>query len=157
MDSLKNLFIDMFSYSKTELKIGSLVGVAGGVLGFMVGGYDIFAQLLLGVMALDVLTGFINSLQNKNTSSEKGINGITKKIGIWIMIAFANIVDMMLGQTGTLRMGAIMFYFAMEGLSLFENLTAMGVPQFQPLAKYLIQIKEGNKKGPSKLKDEEVE
>jgi len=50
-----------------------------------------------------------------------------------------------------LRNGAVIFYLAMEGLSLVENLTAMGVPAFQPLKEYLVQLKEGSKKGPSKI------
>lgn len=157
METIKNLILEMFSYSKTELSIGGLIGLVGGVFGAMVGGFDLFMKLLLATMALDVFTGVLNSKRNKNTSSTKGIRGLHKKVGILIMVAFANTVDQVLGQTGSIRTGAILFYFSMEGLSLLENLTAMGVPQFQPLAEYLIQIKEGNKKGPSKLIKEEEE
>lgn len=155
MDSIKKIIIEMFGYSKVEWSIGGIIGTIGGLMSAMVGGSDLMLNLLLITMALDIFTGVYNSKLNKNTSSEKGIRGIHKKVGILIMIAFANIVDQVLGGTGGIRAGAILFYFSMEGLSLVENLTAMGVPQFQPLAEYLIQIKEGNKKGPSKLINEE--
>ncbi|MCR1897830.1 phage holin family protein [Irregularibacter muris] len=157
METIKNFILEMFGYSRTEWSIGGIIGFVGGVFGAMVGGYDLFIKLLLFTMAFDIVTGLMNSKKHKSTSSETGIRGLNKKVGILIMIAFANIVDQALGQTGSIRTGAILFYFSMEGLSLLENLTAMGVPQFQPLAEYLIQIKEGNKKGPSKLIKEEEE
>lgn len=155
MEVIKKAIVALFGYSKAEWKIGGLLATLGGVIGGMLGGFDTLLNALLLAMLFDVLTGIYCSLILKVTSSSKGISGIHKKIGILIMIGFAFVVDNVLGQTGVLRNGAVIFYLAMEGLSLVENLTAMGVPAFQPLKDYLVQLKEGSKKGPSKIVEAE--
>lgn len=156
MEVIKNFFIQLFGYSKSEWTLGGFIATVGGVIGGMLGGFDILLKALLFAMASDVATGCYLSKILKQTSSSKGISGIHKKVGILIMIAFAFVVDNVLGQTGVLRNGAVIFYLAMEGLSLVENLTAMGVPAFQPLKEYLVQLKEGSKKGPSKIIETEI-
>lgn len=160
MEAIKKAIVALFGYSKAEWTFGGLIGALGGAIGAMLGGFDTLLNALLLAMLFDILTGIYCSLILKATSSTKGIAGISRKIGICVMIAFAFIVDNVLGQTGVLRNGAVIFYLAMEGLSLVENLTAMGVPAFQPLKDYLVQLKEGSKKGPSKIveidKKEEV-
>ena len=160
MEVIKKAIVALFGYSKAEWATGGIIAAIGGVIAGMLGGYDTLMKALLFAMASDVGTGFYLSKVLRQTSSSKGIAGIHKKIGILMMIAFATIIDEVLGQTGVLRNGAVIFYLAMEGLSLVENLTAMGVPAFQPLKEYLVQLKEGSKKGPSKIveieKKEEV-
>ena len=156
MEMMRKIFIQLFGYSSKEWATGGIVAAIGGVIAGMLGGYDTLIKALLFAMASDVGTGFYLSKVLKQTSSSKGISGIHKKIGILMMIAFATIIDGVLGQTGVLRNGAVVFYLAMEGLSLVENLTAMGVPAFQPLKEYLVQLKEGSKKGPSKIVEVEA-
>jgi len=160
VEVIKKAIVALFGYSKAEWTIGGLLATLGGAIAAMLGGNDIFLKALLLAMAFDTGTGFYLSVFLRQTSSSKGIAGVSKKIGILIMVAFATIIDEVLGQTGVLRNGAVIFYLAMEGLSLVENLTAMGVPAFQPLKDYLVQLKEGSKKGPSKIveveKKEEV-
>ncbi|MBO1264384.1 phage holin family protein [Proteiniclasticum sp. SCR006] len=156
MEMMRKIFIQLFGYSSKEWATGGIVAAIGGVIAGMLGGYDTLIKALLFAMASDVGTGFYLSKVLKQTSSSKGISGIHKKIGILMMIAFATIIDGVLGQTGVLRNGAVIFYLAMEGLSLVENLTAMGVPAFQPLKEYLVQLKEGSKKGPSKIVEVEA-
>src|SRR5690554_2530337 len=118
MESIKNAMLQLFGYSKSEWALGGFVAALGGVIGSMLGGFDILLNALLFAMASDVATGFYLSKILKKTSSTKGISGIHKKVGICIMIAFAFTVDNVLGQTGVLRNGAVIFYLAMEGLSL---------------------------------------
>jgi len=156
MDMIRKIFIQLFGYSSKEWATGGIVAAIGGVIAGMLGGYDTLIKALLFAMASDVGTGLYLSKVLKQTSSSKGISGIHKKIGILMMIAFATIIDGVIGQTGVLRNGAVIFYLAMEGLSLVENLTAMGVPAFQPLKEYLVQLKEGSKKGPSKIVEVEA-
>lgn len=151
MTMLRNLYNSMFGYSGKEWSIGGAFAAIGGVLAAMVGGFDTLFKVLMITMAFDVITGVWGSCILKIISSEKGIKGLHKKVGVLIMISFAFYIDTAFGQTGLLRAGAVTFYLAMEGLSLIENLTAMGVPAFQPLKDYLVQLKEGSKKGPSKL------
>ena len=156
MEMIRKIFIQLFGYSNKEWATGGIIAAIGGVIAGMLGGFDVLLKALLFAMASDVGTGMYLSKILKMTSSSKGISGIHKKVGILMMIAFATIIDEVLGQTGVLRNGAVIFYLAMEGLSLVENLTAMGVPAFQPLKEYLVQLKEGSKKGPSVLEETET-
>lgn len=151
MTFIKNTIITLFGYGPREWRLGLVIGAIGGVLTTMVGGFDGQMQILAWAMLFDVLTGVYCGYILKQVGSSKGFAGIHRKIGIWIMISFATMIDEYLGQTGLLRNGAIGLYIAMEGLSLLENLTAMGVVTYGPIRDVLIQLKEGNKKGPSKL------
>lgn len=157
MNLMKVAVNEFFSYSKKEWSLGGIIASLGGVFISMVGGADVLFVALVFAMAADIFTGVYYGNILKMVSSERGIKGIHKKIGIWIMIAFANIVDLMIteyfGIEGLIRGGAMFFYFSMEGLSLIENLAAAGVIVYEPLREKLIQIKEGNKKGPSVLKE----
>lgn len=151
MTYIKNIYVALFGFSAKEWSAGLIIGTLGGVLANMVGGNDEIFQILLWAMALDVFTGVYCKALMKQVSSTKGIAGIHRKVGILIMIAFATKIDVYMGQTGMLRNGAIALYIGMEGLSLLENLTAMGVVTYGPIRDVLIQLKEGNKKGPSIL------
>ncbi|HBW13776.1 holin family protein [Proteiniclasticum sp.] len=157
MDLIKTAFMELFAYSKKEWSLGGIIACIGGVFSAMVGGADILFFAVAFAMAADIFTGIYYGNILKIISSEKGIKGIHKKVGIWIMIAFANMVDIMLteyfGIEGLIRGGAMFFYFGMEGLSLIENLAAAGIIVYEPLREKLIQIKEGNKKGPSVLEE----
>lgn len=77
----------------------------------MVGGSDILFFTVAFAMATDIFTRIYYGNVPKIISSEKGIKEIHKKVGIWIMIAFANIVDIMLteyfGVEGLIRIGEI--------------------------------------------------
>jgi len=146
VEMIRNIYTQLFGYSKGEWRIGGALAAIGGVIGGMLGGFDGLLRALLIAMVFDVFTGVYLKKILKQISSSKGINGISKKIGILMMIMFAFVIDGVLGQTGVLRNGAVIFYLAMEGLSLIENLTAMGVPAFQPLKEYLAQLQEDGKK-----------
>ncbi|MFF2797072.1 phage holin family protein [Lysinibacillus xylanilyticus] len=61
-----------------------------------------FVELLLMLMALDILTGIFKAVKNENLWSRKPLFGYTRKLLIFIVIITANIIDQVLSLNGTL-------------------------------------------------------
>lgn len=84
--------------------------------------------------------------KNKELSSDIGFKGLKKKFTIIIILILAVALDRLLGQGWIFRTLVIYFYIAMEGISILENATILGVPFPTKLKDVLVQLKEGNKK-----------
>ena len=68
-----------------NLTVGMLVSIMTAIFGIY--WYIFAAYLLFNIM--DWLTGWYRSRRNKKESSSKGLQGIIKKLGYWIIIAVA--------------------------------------------------------------------
>jgi len=69
------------------------VYVIGGIVWFKILWIEvvIYSVLLLGLcMLLDIITGFLLARKNKQVSSERFINGVAVKWGIWSIIAIVS-------------------------------------------------------------------
>ena len=97
------------------------IGVAGGALAQVMGGFDALIYALVLLMVLDYLTGLIKGVYFKKLSSEAGFKGLLKKMLILIMVALANAVQDLLGVDAAIRETVIMFYAANEAISILEN------------------------------------
>ena len=113
---------------------------------YYLGGWDIALQLLLFIVVLDYVTGICKAIYNKNLNSEVGLKGIIKKLGYFIVVAIAVILDKVTGGTGAIRTLTIYFFVANEGISILENWGAMGLPLPNQLTELLQQIKNDNNK-----------
>lgn len=134
----------MFKY----LKIGGVFAldkvllISGGLAGFIFGGWHELMGVLLVIQGLDVLTGFLVGIKNKDVSSKEMRAGIFKKVGVWIAIIFAHMIDIMLFEGNMVAQMSILFAFiGQEGLSLTENLGNLGVIVPEDFAEYLAQVK----------------
>ncbi|WP_433594908.1 phage holin family protein [Lysinibacillus xylanilyticus] len=96
-----------------------------------------FVELLLMLMALDILTGIFKAVKNENLWSRKSLFGYTRKLLIFIVIITANIIDQVLSLNGTLTFATVLFYIANEALSIVENMAQLGVLVPQQLAEKL--------------------
>ncbi len=108
----------------------SLVGaLLGGLLGQWLGGWDGFLYCLTAFVVIDYLTGFMAAAGKRRLSSARGFLGILKKALIFLVVAMGHLLDAaLLGGAGApLRSALIFFYLANEGLSICENLAALGV------------------------------
>lgn len=121
-----------------ELKIG--FSVLGGVLGYLLGGFDIMLRTLLLFVAIDYVTGVMKAIVRKQLSSEIGFKGIFGKIIILCLVALATKLDHLLGAEA-LRYLVIAFYIANEGISVLENTAALDVPYPQKLREVLEQLR----------------
>ena len=140
---------------KWDKIISAIIATCGSLVNYLWGGWDMAFKTLLLFMVLDYLTGLICAAKYKKLSSEIGFKGILKKVTILIVVAVAVAMDNMTGTNGLVRSLVIFFYASMEGLSILENAARMDVGIPEQLTDLLLQLKEGNKKGPSKLKKEE--
>lgn len=110
---------------------------------FLLGGFDQYLYALLGLILLDYISGLLLAVQDKRISSQIGFMGIFKKILIFVMVGIGHLLDTTLLSGGqALRTGIIFFYAANEGISIIENLSAIGFPIPQKLKDVMIQIQE---------------
>ncbi|MBQ8933936.1 MAG: phage holin family protein [Lachnospiraceae bacterium] len=115
--------------------------VAGGWIGWFLGGADGLMWTLVAFMAFDYVTGLMCAVVEKKLSSEVGFKGIFKKICILIMVGIGNLIDVnVIGSGAVLRTAVIFFYLSNEGISILENVGFLGLPIPQKLRDVLIQL-----------------
>lgn len=89
----------------------------------------------------DYVTGVMCAVSDKKLSSEVGVQGICRKVLIFILVGIANILDVQVIGTGSvLRTAIIFFYISNEGLSLLENAGHLGLPIPEKMKVVLAQL-----------------
>ena len=86
-----------------------------------------FSDLLLLVMAIDIITGILKAVKKGCLFTKTAWIGYAKKIGVFCLIILANVIDQILNLNGWLAFTTVLFYIATEGLSILENLAEFGV------------------------------
>ena len=125
---MKNLISIIFSWTATALS-------------FLFGGLDNALVILVVVIVIDYITGLLKAWVKGNIDSKVGRKGIVKKIGCLVYVVLAVCLDHLAGDTGAIRTLVIYFFVANEGISITENLGALGVPLPQILMEKLEQLK----------------
>lgn len=131
-------------YTQTELKILGICSVISGVFSFLVGGIDLPVASLLALILIDFLTGLYAGWVNCVVSSQRGYNGLKRKIFILVVICLANLIDNSMSLNHMFRSMMICGYSAMEGISICENLGRMGYGDMIPqvFRDKLVQIRD---------------
>ncbi len=115
----------------------------GGVLGAFFGGFDGFLYALVIFAAADYITGVLAACKRKELSSEIGFWGIVKKLLIFVIVAIANVIDTEFIKSGSaVRTAVIFFYISNEGVSIIENVVAVGLPVPEKLKEVLAQMRD---------------
>ena len=125
----------------TEVEIGSMVAVIGGIVGYLCG-WDKAMEALCVLMAIDYITGMLAAKINPNLhgwSSKRGFKGICKKVLILSIVALAHFIADLMGAEAT-RVLVIWFFIGNEGLSIVENAANAGVPVPRKLKETLEQL-----------------
>ena len=122
--------------------INYIIGVIGGLLSYALGGYDQVLEILITMVVIDYMTGLLSAYVMKQINSDIGRRGIVKKVGIFLVVAIARLVDGTLGTAGVIRSVTIWFYISKEGISAIENLGQSGVPIPRALQEALQQLNE---------------
>lgn len=126
-----------------KIGIASIMAVIGGVVGSFIGVTNELLIALITFVIVDYITGVIKAIVNRELSSEFGAQGIAKKIGIFVVVGVANIIDTsIIGDSSAIRTMAIFFYLANEGISILENCASIGVPIPSKIIIILQQLKE---------------
>lgn len=124
--------------------ISFITGTLATGLVYFLGGWDVALQVLILVVILDYISGVCKAIYNKKVNSEIGLKGIVKKVGYFVIVAVAVMLDRIIGNTGVLRSLVIYFFVANEGISILENWGGMGLPLPQKLKDTLEQLKTDN-------------
>lgn len=119
------------------------VGLAGGFLCQLLGGWDVMLKALVALVVLDYVTGVLKGIYTKTLSSEIGFKGLIRKIVIFIVVATAVIVQSIVGDAIPLREIVIIFFVCNEGISLLENASEF-IPIPEKLKETLIQLRDKN-------------
>lgn len=117
-----------------------------GIICRFLGAWDMALKILLLFVAIDIITGVLKAVYNKQISSEDAYRGGIKKIGIFLVVCLACALDSYMNMT-ILRSCAIGYYIANEGLSIVENWGQMGLPLPAIIKTILIQLEEQSDKG----------
>lgn len=117
-------------------------GALGGFFAHALGGYDSILNTVLCLTVIDMITGLINGFYNKKLNSHKCVDGIIKKVYIYITIGFAVVIDNWLHHSIPLREVVITFYIVNEGLSILENIGKV-IPYPDKLKELFEQLKDG--------------
>lgn len=111
---------------KGLITLKAAVAVVFGILSTLLGEWDVALQVLVVLVVLDYISGVVAAFHLKEVNSYKGFWGIVKKIMLFVPVAVATMLDVVIGQE-ILRNLAIWFYIANEGISILENLGKVGV------------------------------
>jgi toxin secretion/phage lysis holin len=112
----------------------------GAALSWVWGPWDTLLIVLAVVMLIDYASGVLNAFYHKKASSKIGLQGILKKIGIALMVGLACLLDRVMPLNGAIRTAVLIFFICNEGVSILENMGAMGLPLPNALKNALKQL-----------------
>lgn len=129
---------------KTIIK--SALTICISYLGYFLGGWDTMMITLLFFIGGDYLLGTLVAIKKKKLDSKIGFLGIGRKLIILLLVGLVNILGHAIGME-ELRLIAISFYIANEGISIVENASKFGIPIPKKIQDVLSQLKneEGDK------------
>lgn len=133
-----------------KYKLITAIGLGGGALASLLGGWDLALQTLVIFMAADWITGGIllpavfrksPKSENGTLESRAGFKGLCRKGMILLYVLIAARLDALMG-TEYLRDAVCIGFIANEALSIIENAGLMGVPMPEKLKKSIDILKE---------------
>lgn len=115
----------------------------GGFIGWFLGDFDGFLYALVVFVVMDYFTVVLVAGVKKELSSEVRLEGIAKKVCIFVLVGISNIVDTQIIHDGAVvRTTVIFFYLANEGISILENSASIELPVPYKLKAMLRQLEE---------------
>ena len=117
-------------------------GAVGSVLAYIFGSVDTMLITLLIFICIDFLSGVTSAIIKGELTSSKFYIGGVKKIGILLIVAVATQLDnLIIGEQTIIRVAALSYYIACEGISILENWGGLGLPLPKALKNALKNLK----------------
>lgn len=114
---------------RMDIFIKSIAGVITGLVSWMIGGFGLVFTVLLGLMALDFITGFMVGIYQKQINSKIGTKGLVKKLYIILLIGGVYLIEVgVLKSKGIITDGVSGAFCVIEFVSLTENGGKLGIP-----------------------------
>lgn len=125
-----------------EHYIDKVILGGAGVLATIIGGWDMALQVMMILIGIDIITGVFKAFINHDFASKDFRQGIVSKAGYVVIVILAFQLDKLVGNKEPLfRTATAIFYIAVEGSSIIENLGIMGVPIPKFISQRLTQLK----------------
>lgn len=129
--------------------IVTFIGMAGGFIANLLGGWTTDMVTLAIFMAIDFITGLLLAAVFKNSTksesgalnSKAGWKGLCKKCVTFLFVIIAHRLDIALG-INYIRTAAIIGFIANEAISIVENAGMMGIPLPKVITKAIEVLKE---------------
>jgi toxin secretion/phage lysis holin len=109
---------------------------------YLLGGFDKGLEVLIIMTIIDYLTGLMKAVCNKCLSSYIGWRGLVKKTSVFICIMVAVQIEKLIDKPNSLHDLVAFAFVVNEGISITENLVAIGVPVPKVLVKFLNKMKD---------------
>lgn len=120
--------IEVWLKQKVLHAIVPLLAVAGNLF---IGNWSLAMTTLVILIFLDIASGIIRAICQKELDSRVSWRGMAKKVLIFLVVVLAAQMDVLLGSTPTLRDATVVFYCINEALSTLENVGAVtDIPAF---------------------------
>ena len=120
-------------------KVG--IGIIIGFLTSLIGGVDELFTMLIIMIIIDLISGIMKAIENKNINGEKFYKGGFRKISIFLVIVVGAQIELYLGSGIPLRSISITYYIISEGISFIENISYF-VDLPEPFIKYFKENEE---------------
>lgn len=125
----------MEKYTVIKSTALGIIGILGGAISNLMGGFDLALQTLVLFMAIDYVTGLtVAGVFKKSGKSENGAlesragwKGLCKKGMTLLIVLVATQLDKLTG-TQFIRDAVVIGYIANEAISILENAGLMGLP-----------------------------
>lgn len=125
-----------------EKQIALYVGIIGSIISYLVDGIGLASTVLLGMMALDYITGLIAAAYNRKLHSRTGFNGLLRKCYYLLALSAVYLMGYAVPELKFAGDGLAVALIAMEFISITENGTKMNMPMPEPIKKILLIMNE---------------
>ena len=123
-------------------QLKSVIAALASLFCWAIGGWDILAQALALLIALDVIAGLARAFVEKRLNSSIMRRGLIRKSCYFIAIVLAVLVDRsVLHGAPAMRTLVISYLCVNESLSVLEHLSAIGVPLPEQLKRALEKVR----------------
>ncbi|MCR6845201.1 holin family protein [Bacillus sp. IBL03825] len=112
---------------RIDVLLKAFIATFGGFCGYFLGGWDATLKVLVTMAIIDYLTGVIAAGFHGELKSKVGFKGIAKKVVLFLLVAAATQVDVIMGTNSAVREATIFLFIGNELLSLLENAGRMGI------------------------------
>ncbi|WP_223178894.1 holin family protein [Paenibacillus sp. B2(2019)] len=131
---------------RTDIFIKSVIGVVTGLVSWMIGGFGLVFTVLIGLMAIDFITGFMVGIYEKNINSRIGTMGLIRKTYVILLIGAVYMVEVaVLGSHGIVTDGISGAFVLVELVSITENGGKLGVPLPDKVKNLILVLKNKDK------------
>jgi toxin secretion/phage lysis holin len=123
-----------------------LTALLAGLVQFIYGDWTILLSILLTLSCIDYSTGMVAGYIEGELKSRIGMIGIARKVFIFLMVAVAHLIDLLLIESGLETKALIMtmvivFYAVNEILSITENAGRIGLPVPEQIKNAIVVLK----------------